>query len=158
MKKYIPLFFMFFFVNDAQADQTGDCTAGSQYCEQNSMTTTSTTTTTTTYCDDRCSTIVQCGPLFSGQWLPKWGPRSPKLGPNLPKSSPKSPKCGPNLHKSRSPVRIWGHMSLLLDRALEEPMGPTEQSCQPQHVAYCTPRSRTREALMTQTRSKLLLA
>ena len=48
MKKYIPLFFMFFFVNDAQADQTGDCTAGSQYCEQNSMTTTSTTTTTNT--------------------------------------------------------------------------------------------------------------
>ena len=28
------------------ADQTGDCTAGSQYCEQNSLETTNTTTTT----------------------------------------------------------------------------------------------------------------
>ena len=48
MKKYIPLLAVFLFVNDAQADQTGDCTAGSQYCEQNSMTTTSATTTTNT--------------------------------------------------------------------------------------------------------------
>jgi hypothetical protein len=31
MKKYIPLFAVFLFVNDAQADQTGDCTAGEQY-------------------------------------------------------------------------------------------------------------------------------
>ena len=30
----------------AIADQTGDCTAGSQYCEQNSLDTTNTTTTT----------------------------------------------------------------------------------------------------------------
>ena len=31
-----------------QADQTGDCTAGEQYCEQNSLETTNTTTTTNT--------------------------------------------------------------------------------------------------------------
>ena len=32
----------------AIADQTGNCTAGSQYCEQNSLDTTNTTTTTNT--------------------------------------------------------------------------------------------------------------
>ena len=31
-----------------QADQTGDCTAGEQYCEQNSLETTNTTTTNNT--------------------------------------------------------------------------------------------------------------
>ena len=35
-----------FFGGSAQADQTGDCTAGDQYCEQNSLATTNTTTTT----------------------------------------------------------------------------------------------------------------
>ena len=30
------------------ADQTGDCTAGEQYCEQNSLETTNTTTTNNT--------------------------------------------------------------------------------------------------------------
>ena len=30
------------------SDQTGDCTAGEQYCEQNSLDTTNTTTTTNT--------------------------------------------------------------------------------------------------------------
>ena len=32
----------------AQADQTGDCTAGDEFCEQNSLATTNTTTTTNT--------------------------------------------------------------------------------------------------------------
>ena len=31
-----------------QAEQTGNCTAGEQYCEQNSLDTTNTTTTTNT--------------------------------------------------------------------------------------------------------------
>jgi len=35
-----------FFGSHAQADQTGNCTAGEQYCEQNSLNTTNTTTTT----------------------------------------------------------------------------------------------------------------
>ena len=34
--------------NIALADQTGDCTAGTEHCEQNSLTTTNTTTTNNT--------------------------------------------------------------------------------------------------------------
>ena len=54
MKKYLPFLSVFIavllvlLINNVKADQTGDCTAGSQYCEQTSMTTTSTTTTTNT--------------------------------------------------------------------------------------------------------------
>ena len=33
---------------NSYGDQTGDCTAGSQYCEQNSLDTTNTTTTNNT--------------------------------------------------------------------------------------------------------------
>ena len=39
---------LFVYSVEVMADQTGDCTAGEQYCEQNSMETTSTTTTTNT--------------------------------------------------------------------------------------------------------------
>ena len=42
---WAAIFFAALGLNSVQADQTGDCTAGSQYCEQNSMETTSTTTT-----------------------------------------------------------------------------------------------------------------
>ena len=39
-----------------QADQTGDCTAGEQYCEQNSLETTNTTTTTNTNTNNNTNT------------------------------------------------------------------------------------------------------
>ena len=38
MKKYLPVLFLitlFLNVSAVKADQTGDCTAGDQYCEQN---------------------------------------------------------------------------------------------------------------------------
>ena len=48
MKKRALLFLASLFVSVGYADQTGDCTAGTQYCEQNSLDTTNTTTTTNT--------------------------------------------------------------------------------------------------------------
>ena len=51
MKKYIkkyPIYLLIILPFYVTADQTGDCTAGSQYCEQNSLDTTNTTTTTNT--------------------------------------------------------------------------------------------------------------
>ena len=51
MKRYLPILsiviagLLILLINSVKADQTGDCTAGSQYCEQNSMTTTSTAST-----------------------------------------------------------------------------------------------------------------
>ena len=48
-KQWALLFFtLSLFTTVGYADQTGDCTAGEQYCEQNSLTTTNATTTTNT--------------------------------------------------------------------------------------------------------------
>ena len=48
MKKGIIIGLSLFLVGSLNATQTGDCTAGTQYCEQNSLGTTNTTTTTNT--------------------------------------------------------------------------------------------------------------
>ena len=48
MKKLLGALGLFIFTLNLSADQTGDCTAGEQYCEQNSLETTNTTTTTNT--------------------------------------------------------------------------------------------------------------
>ena len=50
---------------NAQADQTGDCTAGEEFCEQNSLTTTNATTTNNTNTNEnginkRVLIIVYC--------------------------------------------------------------------------------------------------
>ena len=53
VKKFIGIFGVIFTLGllnseAVRADQTGNCTAGSEYCEQNSLTTTNATTTTNT--------------------------------------------------------------------------------------------------------------
>ena len=48
MKKALLLFFSVGLINYIQADQTGDCTAGTQYCEDNGLTTINNTVTTNT--------------------------------------------------------------------------------------------------------------
>ena len=42
------------------ADQTGDCTAGTEHCEQNSLTTTNATTTTNTNTNTNTISIATC--------------------------------------------------------------------------------------------------
>ena len=43
---------------NTQADQTGNCTAGEEFCEQNSLATTNTTTTTNTNTNTNSNTNV----------------------------------------------------------------------------------------------------
>ena len=55
------LFLLSLFFNDtAYADQTGDCTAGDEFCEQNSLATTNTTTTTNTNTNTNAGNENKC--------------------------------------------------------------------------------------------------
>jgi hypothetical protein len=55
-KKALLVLLASLFTGLGYADQTGDCTAGSQYCEQNSLDTTNTTTTTNTNTNNNTNT------------------------------------------------------------------------------------------------------
>ena len=47
---------LLFTAMNVRADQTGDCTAGDEFCEQNSLATTNTTTTTNTNTNTNANT------------------------------------------------------------------------------------------------------
>ena len=57
-KRILALLAVSLFTGLGYAEQTGNCTAGTEHCEQNSLTTTNTTTTTNTNTNTNTTTTT----------------------------------------------------------------------------------------------------